>query len=201
MLFISLLLSLYIMLYLSPAGRYLEDYTGVSAFLFFFIGGSIMAVFFFFVSDVTAEYLLRRLNPWSAEKYDSRRRIGASVIQKTRREKKLDRMNESQLDDYLRKHPDDALAMEIKCERLRQGGNVRAWAEAAEALLRMNTKMSMEEKCSRYNELADAYLHDLDDPLRAHVVLRLLIEDFPRSYQATLARTRIRMMEEDEAAL
>lgn len=195
--FLGLLITLYIILVSSPFGGKLEEWTGISALVFFFIGSGLVALGTYFFSDIMAGMIVRRMTGWGGDRIDSRRRIGRGVIQKTRREKKLEQMSEAELEAFIRKHPDNALAAELKCERLRAAGDQREYALATEDFLKLKSELELEEKCALYNELADLYALELDDPIRARVVLQKLIAEFPTSYQATLARTRLREMDDE----
>lgn len=144
--------------------------------------------------------------PWKMSDFrvDSRRRILRSRAMRTRREERFDAMSDEALDQYIEKKPKDALALEIRCERLKRD---RKWAEYArerEYLLMIAREWSIEERASAYHELATLYLEKLKNPDRAREMLTTLIENYPRHYQATLARQRLdalRQQASDSASL
>jgi len=124
----------------------------------------------------------------------SRRRILKANVPHTDAEQGLDALDEARLREHIEAHPHDAVACEILCERLRQADRLGEYAREMEYFLMLKSELTIEEKCSRYHDLADLYLNQLGRPDRAAEVLNTLIAHYPRHYQATLARRRLETM-------
>ena len=106
-------------------------------------------------------------------------------------EQGLDALDEAQLRAHIEAHPRDAQACEILCQRLRQAGRLGDYAREMEYFLMLKSELTVEEKCSRYHDLAALYLNQLGRPDRAAEMLNTIIAHYPRHYQATLARRRL----------
>ena len=127
----------------------------------------------------------------------SRRRILRSRILRTPEEEQLDEMDDEQLHAYAEQHPGDSMACEILCERPRLAGRWRDYAREVRYLIaRPGNQMSVEERCRRYHELADLYLEALGRPDQAIEILQTLSDNFPLHYQSTLARRRLKELED-----
>jgi hypothetical protein len=129
----------------------------------------------------------------------SRRRMGKNKALRIKPEIALDAMTGEQLRQWIERQPTDALAVEIHCERLREGGQWPEYAREMEYLLTLRNKTSVEEQCSRWHELAVLYEQKLGRPAKAEECLMALIATHPRHYQATLARARLAELRERQA--
>ncbi|MCL5271017.1 MAG: hypothetical protein M1457_10840 [bacterium] len=142
----------------------------------------------------------------------SRRRMIRLGDMRTTAERRLDSLADDALRAWIETHPADTLASEILCERLRRAGRwdelaremqyllaVAGTTENADAVPARRTerptpaaaRLCIEEKCTLYHRLADLYLERLHRPDRARETLAALVAEFPRHYQATLARRRL----------
>ncbi len=141
--------------------------------------------------------VFRLLAPWLGPEPNlrsSRRRGVRHDGYRTRREARLDAMDDDTMRARIEKHPNDAMAPEILCERLLKAGRKADYAREMTYLLTLDNDMTIDEKCSRYHHLAEIYFQELKRPERALEMLRAIIENFPKTYQATVARQRMRMM-------
>lgn len=139
----------------------------------------------------------RLIAPWLESEPNlrsSRRRGVRHDGYRTRREARLDATDDDALRARIEKRPDDALALEILCERLLKAGRKADYAREMTYLLTLDNDMTIDEKCSRYHHLAEIYFQELKRPERALEMLRAIIENFPKTYQASIARQRMRMM-------
>ncbi len=127
-------------------------------------------------------------------KLSSRRRIMKSKGTRSRKEESLDELSDDELRQWSNKHPKDADASEILCERYKKAGLWPNYAREMEYLLTLESQMTIEEKCSVWQRLADLYQHQLARPDKAQEMLQQLIRTYPKNYQATLARRRLAEM-------
>ena len=187
--------TLAIALIATPAGDPIRDRFGMAG-VYAVLGGILMFIY--------TVYLL--IGVWVEEhlfgvrkNLESRRRLVKQNAPKTKAERKLEAMDDGALEARIDKNPKDALAVEILCERLKARGDLQGWARETEYHLTLEAaNMTVEEKCAIHNRLADAYFLQLGRPDRAKIALRALTTEFPQSYQATLARRRLKEIEKGE---
>jgi len=122
---------------------------------------------------------------------DDRRRMTRAATTVSRHERKLRNMDAEAFARHLDKNPRDPLAVEMVCERLEQEGRWAEFSSQMQYLLTLKHRLTREEVCNRYNRLADLYLDRLNRPERAREMLQTIVAQFPRHYQATLARRRL----------
>jgi hypothetical protein len=108
---------------------------------------------------------------------------------------KFDAMADETLARHIEKNPKDAEAIEIHCERLKAKGDLEGYARECEYLLTIPNELTVEEKSTLYNELADLYIGPLARPWKAVEVLNALQQALPKTYQAVLARRRLEAMD------
>lgn len=126
----------------------------------------------------------------------SRRYLSWRHAGRTRQEDTFDEMSETELRAHIEAHPKEHLACEILCERLIKEKRHAEYTREMEYFLSLKSDLTIEEKCSRYHQLADVYLNDLKRPDRAREALRAITATFPKHYQATLARRRLELMDQ-----
>jgi hypothetical protein len=154
-----------------------------------------MIVFFIY-----AGWFIDRIFQWGSNQPRSagRRHIMSRFKNKSRDEIRFEAMKDLELEAWLGKHPRDPTAAEIWCERLKGRGDWERYATAKSYFLSIDPHLSVEEASSFYHELASVCLEKLGRPARAREALNALVERYPRSYQATLARERMKRIEEME---
>lgn len=192
--YLSLVLTLWIIFMLSPPGQAIYQKYGWIGAVGIIIGLLVLSIgpAMLLARSVSESIAYRLFMGWGPDRRSSRRHMGGRTEGiRTAQERKLDAMEDAELEDFFEKNPDDALAAEILAERLKGGGDLQAYASAEERALRLEDDMSIEEKCKRYNELADLYLGALARPRKAAEMLQAIVAEFPNSYQATLSRDRI----------
>lgn len=184
---LELLIVLMIMMQLSPVGDPIRARFGMTGVIIVLVVLCLLLLLArIFIGEKFGSML------WNTGKrLESRRRIHGQDAIRTKGEARLEAMDDEALAKWIEKHPRDALAIELLAERLKKQGDISGWAREIEYLVTLKSGMSLEEKCRLYNELCDAYLDPLGQPLRAVGALKGLIEEFPRSYQATLARRKL----------
>jgi hypothetical protein len=128
---------------------------------------------------------------WAKPTIARRRHIFGSASEPTKKEAQLDAMTDERLLAFIKRHPSDALAQEVLCDRLKAAGDHAAYARECEKLLTLRSELSIEEKTRLYHSLADIYMDRLNQPDRARAALEAIPREFPLSHQATLARQRI----------
>lgn len=166
-------------------------------FVALWIAVGIIIALHLLVDLVTGNFFKRLMGQMSFN-LASRRRIMRSKVVCNPDEERLDKLDEDGLRTHIENHPEDALACEILCERLRA---VRKWSEFArecEYLLTLkDSDTSVEERCRLYHELADLYLGELNRPERAEQALQAVVAKYPKHYQSTLARRRLEDLHAD----
>lgn len=194
---IELLIVVAIIYLATPMGRSTLGRYGVTAWIW----GGLLGVF------VTWLLVYKYAGVWIGGLYgrrgheralSSRRRITRRAAARTRAERRADAMSDAALDDAIEKRPADPTLIEAKLERVKAADDRAAHARELEYFLTLDAGLTLEEKCRLHNELADLYALELNQPARARAALHALIAEFPRSYQATLARARLTRMQEDE---
>lgn len=197
---LELVLVVAILYLLTPPGRSSLAALRADELRPYLIGGLVAAlvaaIFWFRFASVLGFRLLGANHREAA--LESRRRMIRLPGRKTRAEREIDAMDDAQVASAAEARSRDPLVVEARCERLKEGGDWSAYAAEREYFLTLESGLAIEERCRLYNELADLYLGALDRPDRARAALRALVEAFPRSYQATLARERLRRMAPDE---
>lgn len=192
--YLSLVLTLWIIFMLSPPGQAVYQKYGWVGAVGIIVGLFVVSIgpALLLAKSVSETVAYRLFTGWGGDRRSSRRRIGGRTEGiRTAKERKLDAMEDAELEAFFEANPEDALAAEILAERLKGGGDLQAYASAEERALRLEDDMSIEEKCKRYNELADLYLGSLAQPRKAAEMLQAIVAEFPNSYQATLSRDRI----------
>ena len=134
--------------------------------------------------------------PGERHRISSRRRINAVRVDRTRAERRIEALDDVALQEYIESHPRDTVAVEILCERLFKQGRMADYAREVEYFLTLDNRLATEEVCSRYHHLADIYLNELGLPDRAREMVQTIVATYPRHYQSTLARQRLRSMDE-----
>jgi hypothetical protein len=196
MLYLDVLITLLIVLWLGFQGQTLSPVV----ILLILIGGSIFLLAF----NKIVGWLFGRFVEWSTAQKDptmaNRRRILRGKVLKTRSELHLEELDEDQLRAHIEKYPRDYLAVEILCERFQREDRWAEFARESEYYLTIADDLTHDEACARYHRLADLYLEKLNRPDRAREMLRTIVAQFPKHYQATLARRRLAALEEDCAS-
>ena len=169
--------------------------TGVIVTIAIIVGLLIM-----FNEWVTHRFIGALFETRSSPRLSSRRRILRIKNLRTKQEKKIDAMDDDTLRQYIEKNPRDATAIEILCERLRTRGDLEGYARERQYFASLKSDLTVAEKSRLYNELADLYLGPLAQPDRAREALQALESEFPRSFQATLARQRLRRIDDERIA-
>lgn len=195
MIIIYVCLALLVILEMTPAGDPIKDRFGTTGIVIFvaLVGGLMFAL----TALLSEAFVGMLFNP--GNRLETRRRMLKQNARKTKREIKLDAMSDTDLEAWIEKNPKDALAVEVSCERLKLKGDIEGYAREREYLLTLDLKLSPEERCSLYNELADLYIGRLGRPERAREALVAVTRQMPKSYQATLARQRLREIEDAAA--
>jgi hypothetical protein len=134
--------------------------------------------------------------PGERHRIGSRRRINPVRVDRTRAERRIEAMDDAALQKFIELHPRDRVAVEILCERLQARGRLADYAREMEYFLTLDNRLAIEEVCSRYHHLADIYLNELGRPDRAREMVQTIVATYPRHYQSTLARQRLRSMDE-----
>jgi hypothetical protein len=199
MVLIELCVVLLIILQLTPVGDPVRDRFGMTGVVVIVAAaGGLMYWFSHWGSEWFVGVLFK-----PGESLASRRRMHKDETSKLRRERELDALDDGALRAWIDKRPRDALAVEMLCERLKLAGEFEGYARERGYFLSLENGLTAEEKASLYHELADLYLGPLGQPVLAQEALLTITKEMPRSYQATLARQRLRELgdrERDNAA-
>jgi hypothetical protein len=113
---------------------------------------------------------------------------------------KLEKMNDAALRRWVAKRPRDKVASLLLCERLRNQGDLQAYADERERYLSVDQDLDVSEKSTYYHQLADLYVGPLRRPDKAREILREFLQKYPRSGEALLTRERLRRLEATKAA-
>jgi hypothetical protein len=109
--------------------------------------------------------------------------------------KRIEGMNRSQLESWLRDHPRDAVAVQFLCRRLRQAGEFDELVRVLEGFLARDPDLDPEAMSMFYHRLADILIDPLGQPNRARMALRTFAAKHPSTETATQALERARQLE------
>jgi hypothetical protein len=192
MIYLDLLLALAIVLWLAFGAAPLS----LGSLAMSLIGAAVAIVVFHYVVGRLAGWVIDAVIGFGEPKLASRRRMAKGKAFKIRDERELEELDDDALKARVEQHPGDALAIEISCERLAAAGNWAEYAREMEYFLTIAKDLTHDEICTRYHRLADVYLNELNRPDRAREMLHAITSQFPRHYQATLARKRLHWLDE-----
>jgi hypothetical protein len=146
----------------------------------------------FFAQWLTDQLLSHGQSPTITGRIAEKKAAARRELKMTQR---IDALDDAALQDLIEKHPDDTFALGRWCERLKERGDLEAYALAREKLLSVDRSMSAAEKSTQCHLLADFYLKRLNKPERAQKILADFIAEFPRSPEAMFMRERLARME------
>lgn len=101
------------------------------------------------------------------------------------------RMSDGELSKQIEKSPRNPAAVLEHCRRLKESGDLMAYARRMEFFLSLDTTMEIEEVAMMYHQLADLYLGPLKAPHRALQALEQFVAKHPGTTQAQFAKERI----------
>lgn len=181
-----------VVLTMTELGRPIVDKIGLNGII---IAVAAFAGLLIFFNELVSEMFVKFFQgSYARPRLANRRRMHRDPQRRTRAEIKLDAMDDAALGAFIEKNPRDALAIEIRCERLKRQGRTEEFARELEYFITLPSNLSVEEKATLYHELAELYLGPLNQPERGRAALQAIASEFPRSYQASLARRRLELI-------
>ena len=194
MLLIELVVVLLIVFVLTAPGQTIYHTYGLVPLMI--VCGIIGGTIFWFV-NFGARWVVNQMFGGTGRfgRLSTRRHILGRYLPKTKIEARVDAMDDETLQKWVEKNPREPTGVEALCERLKKGGDLEGYARQREYFLKLDARLSVEEKCHFYNELADLYFGPLEQHESGRAALDALIKEFPREYQASLARERLKNVE------
>lgn len=167
---------------------------GMPGALLIVAGASILGVV---AANLFAHWLVNQIlahgqSPTAAARLAERE---AAARRRLKASERIDAMDDAGLQALIKKRPQDAFALGKWCERLKERGDLTAYALARERLLSIDGSMNVAEKSTGCHLLADFYLRALSRPDQAKRVLKDFIAQHPDSAEAAFMRERLARME------
>lgn len=171
------------------------DFTTFEGWVIFFsgIGGAFAAAYF--ISHLASKGVADLLFPSPKLHRDTKKENKIEEIKVYVDTDQLD-MAETKAKDLVEKYPADKRVSDKLCDVYVKSGKFENCIDERRRLIAQG-KLSMEEKCTIYNRIADLYIDKLENPDGAVFALRQLINEFPESPNAQFAYKRIEMIQKN----
>ena len=166
------------------------------------VGAYIILVASFIAAGLFTLFITRWLCEWffglgsSTSGKTEYRGPESGVLDHARKEKqkflhRLESMDFPSLAQWVIDHPQDPVASQLLCQRLKDCGDLLGFARQRERYLAADSTLDIAQQSMGYHQLADLYAGPLNQSEKACELLRTFIAKYPKSSEAHLTRERL----------